>query len=306
MREHTHDTVYFESDLFAIGRFHAPVTAQDFASAGHIVAPVFVFPRTSVWIQHAGRPAFVADIHAVTLYNTGQVYERRAIDPEGDICDWFRIKGALAAEVAGASGRTDDPDRPFTHDRLPAQARLCLFERALFHQLRTSPDVDILHVEETVIGLLGALLIDADTPRRASGDATARRRGLDVIEHAQAALGATLTNAMPLASVASTVGCSPFHLCRAFRRATGMTLHAYRDRLRLFLALHVVFEDRTADLTQAALHAGYSSHSHFTWAFRRTFGATPSQIRALARLSPPALRDAMRAVVESTRNAVAK
>jgi len=37
------------------------------------------------------------------------------------------------------------------------------------------------------------------------------------------------------------------------------------------------------DLTSLALDLGFSSHSHFTLAFRRAFGCTPSQFRSTTR-----------------------
>jgi len=39
----------------------------------------------------------------------------------------------------------------------------------------------------------------------------------------------------------------------------------------------------TDDLTMLALDTGFSSHSHFTAAFRRAFGCTPSQFRMSTR-----------------------
>ena len=72
----TRDVLLFASPLFKIGRFHSPREAPDFATAGPIVGPVFVFPRTSVWIEHEGSQRFVADVHSVTLYNTGQPYRQ--------------------------------------------------------------------------------------------------------------------------------------------------------------------------------------------------------------------------------------
>ena len=66
-------------------------------------------------------------------------------------------------------------------------------------------------------------------------------------------------------------------MCRAFRAVTGSTLHAYRNRLRLQHSLeHVAGGESLLDL---ALDLGYSSHSHFTAAFRRLFGTTPSRVR---------------------------
>ena len=40
--------------------------------------------------------------------------------------------------------------------------------------------------------------------------------------------------------------------------------------------------DPGADLTDLALDLGYSSHSHFTAAFRKAFGVTPSAFRRKA------------------------
>lgn len=69
-----------------------------------------------------------------------------------------------------------------------------------------------------------------------------------------------------------------FRLCRMFRRLMGTTMHAYREGLRLRAALDAL-EDPRADLTSIALDHGYSSHSHFTAAFRRAFGVPPSRVR---------------------------
>ena len=73
-------------------------------------------------------------------------------------------------------------------------------------------------------------------------------------------------------------GLSRFRLCRAFRRATGSTLHAWREERRMRAAL-AALADGADDLTRLALDLGYSSHSHFTARFRRTFGRSPSAAR---------------------------
>jgi AraC family transcriptional regulator len=57
----------------------------------------------------------------------------------------------------------------------------------------------------------------------------------------------------------------------------GVSLRRYVNQLRLARAL---IELRSVDdLTRLALELGFSSHSHFTLAFRRAFGCTPSQFR---------------------------
>ena len=92
-------------------------------------------------------------------------------------------------------------------------------------------------------------------------------------------LGRRFTEPMTLAEIAAAIGTSPFHLCRSFRRATGTTLHEYRNQLRLRSALDRL--EAADDLSQLALELGYSSHSHFTAAFRRSFGFTPSMARTV-------------------------
>jgi AraC-like DNA-binding protein len=89
---------------------------------------------------------------------------------------------------------------------------------------------------------------------------------------------ADLAEPLTLARVAQAVGSSVFHLCRAFKRATGSTLHGYRNELRLRRSLDLI-ADRPRDLTNVALDVGFSSHSHFTQAFGELFGLTPARFR---------------------------
>jgi AraC-like DNA-binding protein len=84
-----------------------------------------------------------------------------------------------------------------------------------------------------------------------------------------------------LDSIALHVGCSPYHLSRVFRRASGRTLHAYLTHLRLREWLPRALEPGS-DLAAVAFESGFSSHSHFTATFRQTFGLTPSGLRRVA------------------------
>jgi AraC-like DNA-binding protein len=82
-----------------------------------------------------------------------------------------------------------------------------------------------------------------------------------------------------------------FHLCRLFRRRTGLTIHAYRHHLRLRNALEPL-EQADADLLALALDLGYSGHSHFTALFRRQFGIVPSRLRDRLAMTAPDHRQA--------------
>jgi AraC-like DNA-binding protein len=86
------------------------------------------------------------------------------------------------------------------------------------------------------------------------------------------------TEPLKLDEIARRVCCSPYHLARLFRIATGTSLHQYRLRLRIALALEALAEG-AEDLAGLALDLGFSHHSHFTATFRRLVGATPAEIR---------------------------
>jgi AraC family transcriptional regulator len=65
-----------------------------------------------------------------------------------------------------------------------------------------------------------------------------------------------------------------------FKEQTGVGLHGYIVQLRLRRAL-AYLEDPRCSLTQIAIGLGFSSHSHFTAAFRQVFAVSPSRARRL-------------------------
>lgn len=83
-----------------------------------------------------------------------------------------------------------------------------------------------------------------------------------------------------LAATARTVGVSAPYLTQLFRRAAGIPLHQYLTQLRLSEALQQI--PTSSDLTTLALDLGFSSHSHFTAAFRAGLATTPSALRRTA------------------------
>lgn len=86
------------------------------------------------------------------------------------------------------------------------------------------------------------------------------------------------SSSISLAAVATLTGLSPYHICRIFRASTGMSIHRYLIRIRLSAAVGQLC-DGVGDLAAIAFDVGFSSHSHFTAAFRAEFGITPSAAR---------------------------
>jgi AraC family transcriptional regulator len=68
------------------------------------------------------------------------------------------------------------------------------------------------------------------------------------------------------------------HLAREFRRAFGASVGEYVRRLRIDYACRELAATGRS-VTEIAFDAGFSSHSHFTAAFRRVTGTTPTRYR---------------------------
>jgi AraC family transcriptional regulator len=81
-----------------------------------------------------------------------------------------------------------------------------------------------------------------------------------------------------MGEIAEAIGVSRFHLSRVFRTCTGFSLHGYRNQLRLRAALERLVDPQAA-LPALAGELGFSSHSHFTAAFKESFGVAPSSLR---------------------------
>ncbi len=101
-----------------------------------------------------------------------------------------------------------------------------------------------------------------------------------LVARAKAALALRLEDKFGLAELAADFGCSRYYLSRLFRREVGMSIPRYRLELRLRRAIDRL-ADAKGDFSRLALELGFSHHSHFTSAFRRVVGCSPSQARTL-------------------------
>src|SRR5262249_21197905 len=73
---------------------------------------------------------------------------------------------------------------------------------------------------------------------------------------------------------------SPVYLTQVFQQVEGVPLYRYQLRLRLARALDLLAQ--YDDLTSLSLELGFSSHSHFSAAFRQAYGYSPSEFRQSA------------------------
>ena len=83
-----------------------------------------------------------------------------------------------------------------------------------------------------------------------------------------------------LSQTARALGASPSSLASAFRTVERVSFYRYSLNLRLARAAALL--PSSDDLARLALDLGFASHSHFSTAFHRWAGLTPSAFRAEA------------------------
>jgi AraC-like DNA-binding protein len=217
----------------------------------------------------------VADSSVIACAPAGEAYrivgrtggeERATVRLVGDAL----LRDALAA--AGAPGA--DAGRV----RLPPAAVPLCARAALAHDalVRAARDRDAVRVHEAALALVRHATAPASAAAggdRASPRASPRARRAAV--EARLLLAARSAEPLTLAGVAAAVGLSAWQLSRAYRATFGAAVHAHLRDLRLDGALERMREGGGA-LSPIALAVGFSSHSHFTSAFRARFGTTPS------------------------------
>ena len=94
----------------------------------------------------------------------------------------------------------------------------------------------------------------------------------------------SLERKIRLADLSSLAGMSPNQLLVAFREGFGTTPAQYVLEYRLRRARRLLRDSRQ-DLLTVALRSGFGSHSHFTNAYSKRFGHTPSSFRWRNQLS---------------------
>ncbi len=246
--------------------------------------PTLVFPRTCVKITQQGSPTVVADPNTVVLYRGEQEYSRVAVDGNGDNCEWFEVDPnwlRFAAEPYDPD--LSGPDAPpVRHTHAPANAEAYSLQRSLTRMISGSSPVDTMVVEESLLRLVDLVIPGAYMSRnavtgyRTRAETEASHR--DLVDDTKAYLATNFNQPISLSDIGAAVGSSRFHLARLFRHLTGNTLHRHLTGLRLRAAL-ALLDDTDRGISEIAIGVGFSSHSHFTQAFRRAFAVTPKVYR---------------------------
>jgi len=266
----------FENERLLLGEFWCPPESRCWHGLNSVsAAPHVIFPRTPVTIRQLGREPVVCDRNHVLFFNPGQRFFRSLRSRDGDHS--FYVE--LAPELMFSLGRLTS--FPFAFG--PCDPSVFLLQRLAVRHLREeSPDQ--LLVEECMTEAVAQALERASSFHglRAKGREATWAAHREIVDQTKELLAARFRERLTVAEIAGAIGVSRFHLSRVFRSCTGFSLHGYRNQLRLRAALERIADPHTL-LPGLAAELGFSSHSHFTAAFRETYGRTPSQFRAALR-----------------------
>nr|WP_122013365.1 helix-turn-helix domain-containing protein [Maliibacterium massiliense] len=86
--------------------------------------------------------------------------------------------------------------------------------------------------------------------------------------------------ALPMRTLAATVGYSARHMMRLFHASLGLTPKAFARLVRVNYAVQQLQRDPNASLTALAQQAGYFDQAHFVHDFAQVLGVPPSRYRA--------------------------
>jgi AraC family transcriptional regulator len=146
---------------------------------------------------------------------------------------------------------------------------------AIHQEIKKPDDLSELIVEGSLLELFGRWKRDR------------RRRAQCVpgwLEQAKSMLVDSFSESISLQDLSRSVGVHPVRIAREFRRFYGVTAGAYIRKLRIDFVverLSAPGKMTYSTLTDLALDAGFSSHAHMAFAFKRITGFTPSEFRKL-------------------------
>jgi AraC family transcriptional regulator len=242
---------------------------EEFAGATHLV-----FPYRGAYVRHLGQDEAVAEANQVLFFNQNDGYRVSHPINGGDSCLTLQVDEELLRELAPKELLRDGPTVAFRQQRMPIDPRA----QALVALLRHSLDRGIaepLEAESLALTLVRRTLRPEAV--RAPVNSPARQK---LVDRAKLLLTSDLSRRWTLAEIAAEVGGSAVYLTQVFQQVEGMPLYRYQLNLRLARALDLMAE--YDDLTALGLELGFSSHSHFTSAFQRTYGRSPSEFRRFA------------------------
>jgi AraC-like DNA-binding protein len=233
-----------------------------------------VFPYRGVYVRYLGRDQAVAEANQVLFFNAEEGYRVSHPVPGGDASLTVVLNESLLREISPRALLCDGAGLAFRQQRLRIDPRAQVLVALLRHSLREKI-AESLEAESLALTLVARALGPRTT--HVAGATVGRQRLVDRIK---LVLASDLARRWTLAEIASEVRGSPVYLTQLFQQVEGVPLYRYHLRLRLARGLDLL--GQYDDLTVLSLDLGFSSHSHFSAAFREAYGRSPSEFRQSA------------------------
>jgi AraC-like DNA-binding protein len=244
-------------------------SAEECASWTHIV-----FPYRGAYVRHLGSEDAVAEASQVLFFNPAEGYRVSHPVSGGDASLDLVVDADLLRELAPKSLLKEGADLAFRPQRLRIDPRAQVLVALLRHSLHQGI-AEPLEAESLALTLVRRAL-GPRTARAASGSVGRQK----LVDRVKLVLTSDLSRRWTLADIAAEVGGSAVYLTQVFQQVEGVPLYRYQLHLRLARALDLL--GQYDDLTALSLELGFSSHSHFSAAFQRTYGRSPSEFRQSA------------------------
>ena len=233
-----------------------------------------VFPYRGIYVRHLGGDDAVAEANQVLFFNAHEGYRVSHPVPGGDASLDLVVSEPILDELSPRSLLREIGGVAFRPQRLRIDPRAQALAALLRHSLRTNI-AEPLEAESLALTLARRAL----GPRTAHTPAASAVRQR-LVNRTKLVLASDLTRRWTLAEIAAEVGHSPVYLTQIFQQVEGVPLYRYQMQLRLARSLDLL--SQYDDLTSLSLDLGFYSHSHFSTAFKQTYGRSPSAFRLAA------------------------
>lgn len=249
-----------QSETVLVGDFHCSGERRGWAPEWAKHAEIALQFEGTHLFEVGARRRHLVDAATVFVHPAGEEYRRSS----PTALPQRSMHLFLSGDLQEALGRARGPRV------IPSSRRVAL----LFRQTRLAAEGLAAH--EAALRLAGAVLTEI-SGERAVPVPPERHSWRRLAETVQQLLATGFAQRLTLETIGQSCGASPFHVSRIFRAVTGETVHRCLTRLRLRAAL-VELEHGPQNLAQLAMDLGFSSHSHFTAAFRREYRVVPSEL----------------------------